>query len=426
MRVAFAVVTAVQLALAQSVEISEENLVTAVKYLSADSFQGRQAGCEPAKKCADYIGDKLKEFGIVPLQPGMGGNQFAMPFEFKGFKEKGPPLKGYNIAGCVRGKKHDVTDKPVVLVAHFDGTGMESLDLAPRIPTFEGDSGDKIWNSADDNASGVAVLLECARVLSKMEIDRSVIFGFTDADEFLLQGSKNLILALGSLKIQPLCAVNVEMVGRNPEKPLSALCASSSPDWQAVLSEVMKVQSLNRVDELYQGFSHAAFLDREIPALWVFSGFTREFHASGDESPLISGKRLVESAKLVLAIVSEAAKLKEMRFSKTDRGSGKRFGVVGSDIPPTLAKHLKLEEGEGGILVTDVEKDSVAERAGIVPDDVIVEFNGSKIPIASAMLKLQNLIQAVRAGEEVPVVVLRANPTGENRRVKLTARWPKK
>lgn len=421
-RIALISAITVQAALSQSAEVSEENLLATVKDLSSDTFQGRQAGYETAKKAADYIGDKLKEFGVQPLFPATGNNPYAIPFEFRGFREKGGLLKGYNVAGYVRGKTHGLNEKPVVLVAHFDGTGIESQELAPRIPLFDDESGDRIWNSADDNCSGVSVLLECARVLSKSEPGRTVIFAFTDADEFFLQGSRNIVRTLSDAKIQPLCAVNVEMVGRNPEKPLSVLCASSSSGWQTVLAEVGKsMPDLNKVDDLYQGFSHAAFIEKEIPAVWVFSGFTKEFHTPLDEHALVSGKRLAESARLVLAIVAEASKLTDMQFTRIERGTGKRFGLVGTDIPPTLAKQLKLEEGEGGILVTDVERGSVAEKAGLIPDDVIVEFNNSKIPITSAMLKLQNLIQACRPGEDIPIIVIR-----KDRKIKLNARWPEK
>ncbi|HZL72065.1 MAG TPA: PDZ domain-containing protein, partial [Planctomycetota bacterium] len=81
---------------------------------------------------------------------------------------------------------------------------------------------------------------------------------------------------------------------------------------------------------------------------------------------------------------------------------------------------LGLKEGEGGMRITQVAEESVAEAAGIEKDDVIVKLDGKALAQGSESADLRKTLDAIAPGKDVEVVVIR-----EGKRKTLTARWDK-
>jgi len=80
------------------------------------------------------------------------------------------------------------------------------------------------------------------------------------------------------------------------------------------------------------------------------------------------------------------------------------FGLELTPVTPELARRLRLPEGEGGAIVTRVQRNSAAARAGVAPQDVILEVNQQPV---SSMAELRREIQKLQSGDTVFLLVWR-------------------
>lgn len=149
-------------------------LMEDVRILSADDMEGRDTGSPGGERARAYIVGRLEAMGVAA--PAMGRLQ---PFEANGRTREGPKkFNGTNILGLIPGTR--VTDKYIVVSAHYDHVGMS-----------EG----HIYNGADDNASGVATMLELAARLKASPPEHSVIVVAFDGEERGLIGARHFVEA---------------------------------------------------------------------------------------------------------------------------------------------------------------------------------------------------------------------------------------
>ncbi|MBN2601264.1 MAG: M20/M25/M40 family metallo-hydrolase, partial [Candidatus Marinimicrobia bacterium] len=158
-----------------SVNSVHDGLVGHVAYLASDDLAGRAATSRGDTLAREYIADRFKDYG---LKPGMGDSYFQ-GFIYPGdiFHHK-PDFSGksvYNVIGIVPGQNGN---QSIVIGAHYDHVGLK----------IEPGAVDSICNGADDNASGVAVMLELARAFSaEKPLPCNLVFvGFTAEESGLL------------------------------------------------------------------------------------------------------------------------------------------------------------------------------------------------------------------------------------------------
>ena len=159
-----------------------------VKTLASDDMEGRMFGTQGGKKAADYIAEHFKKNNLKPCI----GDSFLIPFEHK---EK----TGYNVCGIQKGK----TDEIVAFGAHFDHVGNN------------GKGEDKIFNGADDNASGTSAVMALSDYYKNKKMSKTMMFMAFDAEEIGLIGSGKLVENEGFAKYLPKMEVmyNLEMLG---------------------------------------------------------------------------------------------------------------------------------------------------------------------------------------------------------------------
>ncbi|KQS54314.1 peptidase M28 [Brevundimonas sp. Leaf363] len=149
-------------------------LLEDVRVLSADDMQGRDTGSEGGARARAYIIGRLEALGVAPSS--MGREQ---PFEAAGHTREGPKtFNGVNILGQIPGTR--VGGRWIVVTAHYDHVGVND---------------GQIFNGADDNASGVATMLELARRLKAQAPEHSVLFVAFDGEERGLIGAKRFVEA---------------------------------------------------------------------------------------------------------------------------------------------------------------------------------------------------------------------------------------
>lgn len=150
--------------------INKNTLIQHVAFLADDAQQGRKTNTPSIQLSAKYIEDQLVKLNVVNLPETHG---YQIPFSYrKGFKLK----KGNNIVGFIEGSAYKTSF--IILTAHYDHIGKKA---------------GKIFNGADDNATGVAALLELAKVLQTEKPKHSIILLFTDSEEVNLNGARAFV-----------------------------------------------------------------------------------------------------------------------------------------------------------------------------------------------------------------------------------------
>ncbi|WP_440876696.1 M28 family peptidase [Thalassotalea sp. PLHSN55] len=149
-------------------KLNHAQLLSDLKVLSSDEFEGRKLGSAGNIKAQQYIIERLQSSNVAPFK-----QQYAHQFIKKQlFTSK----QGYNVTAFVEGT--EFSEKYIVFTAHYDHIGKK---------------GYQIFNGADDNASGTAALLTFANKINKQPLKYSSIFLFTDGEEQNLSGAKAFI-----------------------------------------------------------------------------------------------------------------------------------------------------------------------------------------------------------------------------------------
>lgn len=253
-----------------------------VKTISHDSFQGRQAGEFGGLLASCYISAKLASYGVEPFV----GDSYWQHFNFE---RRTTAFGMRNVLGVVPGE----TDEVVVIGAHYDHLGME-IDAHNRV----------CYNGADDNASGVAAVLQIAKAIKASGVKpyRTIIFALWDGEERGMLGSTYFIKDCPFIpRIK--AYMNFDMVGRGPmENPrhLSYVYTSLYPsfgEWLRIDTEKRNFSFLPSYKAWRNpnfGSDNAAFADAGIPLVWYHTEGHPDYHKASDTSEKIDYPKLLD------------------------------------------------------------------------------------------------------------------------------------
>lgn len=317
--------TAEEKGLASINKLSAQSLVG---FLASDELEGREAGWKGGRIAGNYIVSLLQQWGLQPVfddyfQPFEAyrverqrpGKLQIHPDSIAAIKEKGVHQK-YNMRNIlvkIEGKR---TDEIVILGAHYDHIGYD--------PMLDGD---KIYNGADDNASGVATGLQIVRAFlaTGQQPERTVIFAFWDGEEKGLLGSR--YFAMTYPEIQKVKGyLNFDMVGRNNNeakpKHVVYFYTESTPTFGDWLKQDVQKYSLQLEpdyrpwDNPVGGSDNGTFAKLGIPIMWYHTDGHPDYHLPGDEADKINYDKLVE--------ITKASFLGMWKMANEDFSSGKK------------------------------------------------------------------------------------------------------
>ena len=138
-----------------------------IKFLSGDELKGRGFGDVGLNRAAEYIAEQFEQAGLVTAGDE-AGSYFQSWQETGGEPTRDATL--INVIGIIPAANANDKTETIVIGAHYDHLGL-------GWPDVRSDNQGKIHPGADDNASGVAVLLELARILSgKIKPDRNIVW----------------------------------------------------------------------------------------------------------------------------------------------------------------------------------------------------------------------------------------------------------
>lgn len=222
----------------------------------------------------------------------------------------------WNVAGLLPGTDPRLREETVIVVAHYDHLGVQN---------------GKVYGGANDNASGVAALLEVARQMANERPARSVLFLAVGSEEQLMLGSYHYV----AKPLRPLATtravLTLDMIGRNdtytpesggagPVSPgrteqLNLVGGVFSPDLAALLNgEASKAglalnDSLDRDSSMRTLFrcDHLPFLQKGIPAVWLLGGFHPGYHEPSDTIDRLDFDKIERVVRLTAATVRRLA-----------------------------------------------------------------------------------------------------------------------
>ena len=252
---------------AQSVPVSNQ-VLRDVEILSADSLGGRLPNTLGHAKAQAYLVQRFKEVGLTPL-----GSQFQHPFTFT-MRGSQASVPGVNLVGIIPGK----SEKAVVITAHYDHIG-----------TING----KVFNGADDDASGIGAILAVAAHFKKEKPNHTLVFVAFDAEEQGLAGSKafveNAPVALNKILLN----VNLDMVSISDKNELYAAGTYHYPWLTPILEAVAVPEGLTLTfghDHPDQGHDdwtlqsdHGSFHQKQIPFVYFGVEDHVHYHKETDE-----------------------------------------------------------------------------------------------------------------------------------------------
>ena len=246
-----------------------EQLRRHVTQLADPALQGRKAGEPGAEQAAAYITQQFRQIGLQTL----GGTYTHTWTESL---PDGQELRLRNVIGVIPGTNRQLSARPVVLAAHYDHLGTDPGSGA-------------IFLGADDNASGVSVMLEvAARLARSFTPQRTIIFAAFTGEEIGLLGSQRFVEATptpyrgGDI----FAMVNLDSVGRLEGRALQIFGADSAYEWpfmaQGIGFTIGVASELAR--QTIASSDHVSFLNAGIPAIHVFSGTHPDYHRAGDSA----------------------------------------------------------------------------------------------------------------------------------------------
>ena len=295
-------------AAAQTVTPSPEIISKHIYKLASDKMKGRGTGSRENAKAAQYVTSEFKKYKLKPL--GTKGFEQEFIAKIKRVVVPDSLRKTKNIIGFL----DNGAEFTIVIGAHFDHLGLgkqgSSKDEHP-----EG----KIHNGADDNASGVAGLLELARYFSQNDVKEPYNFLFIafGAEELGLLGSKHFVNnpTLPLNKISFMC--NMDMIGRyNPDRGVGIGGFGTSDQWPGIFKPVKSDTKFFTDAAGSGGSDHGSFYAKQIPVLFFHTGGHDDYHKPSDDAEKIDFKAEAGILNIEIQLIENAMKLPKLNFTE--------------------------------------------------------------------------------------------------------------
>lgn len=368
-----------------------QNMMNHVRFLADPDKKGRALGTEELGSVASYIAQAFAKNRLLP---------FYSKDYFQTWQEEVPAYGKQalsNVLGVVQGKDKNLSDSYIIIGAHYDHLGM---GLIGSKPAHLG----KIHPGADDNASGIAVLLECAEYFSQNPQKRSILFVAFTAEESGYLGSRYFLKSLSpAQKKQIFAMMNLDTIGRLGEKPLLILACNSAREWPHIFRGCSFQTGIPVLPlENNQGSSdQIPFLEEGIPAVQFFSGPHTDYHTPGDTIDKIVPDGLEKSFRILKESLQYLANREEpltvtLQKEQTLTSPHKKKASFG--IMPDFSYTEK------GVRVARVTPSSRADILGLKEGDILLQIG--QFPITN-LKDLADSLKFYTKGENIKVLYSR-------------------
>ena len=353
-----------------------------------------------------------------------------------------------NVIGILEGSDPTLKSETIVIGAHYDHLGLGGAgSLAPK----EGE----IHHGADDNASGVAGVLELARIFAaqKPRPRRSIVFATFSGEEEGLLGSNYYVNHPVVPLANTIAMINMDMIGRMKNKSLTVGGMGTASEWAALIenanllqgmtvtaaqgsspagtpvagsgmpivvaangqpivhSDPAKQFTLTLNADGYGPSDHSSFYSKQVPVLFFWTGTHEDYHKPSDTADKINYEdesRILGVVAKIVRSIDAGAKRPTYMVAKTEAtGRSTGFRVSLGTIP-------NYSDSGDGLLLDGVREDSPAAKAGLKAGDRIVKLAGRDV---RNVYDYTYVLGEMKAGQEYEVEVMRGT---ERLKFKLT------
>jgi Zn-dependent M28 family amino/carboxypeptidase len=284
--------------------VDRARLIRDVTTLTSPAFEGRSTGTPGALKVRRWLMDEFREAGLTPG----GTDGFLQPFTLTSRDSDAAPASGSsaqvggaaaNVIGLIPGRERQ--RKLLVITAHHDHLGIRDGVLYP---------------GADDNASGVAVLLAAARHFVRNPPRHPMMFAALDAEEIGLRGARALIDSPVLPRNGIALAINLDMVSRSAANEIFAAGTYHTP-WLTPLLEDVQRRSVVRIrlghdrptslasglEDWTQLSDHGPFHEAGVPFVYFGVEDHGDHHKPSDTADRIDPRFFGDTADMIVDAV---------------------------------------------------------------------------------------------------------------------------
>ena len=288
--------------------ITTGEMADRIGILAHDSMGGRDTPSPGLEMAAEWAAGEFERMGLVP---GGDDGGYIQRYSFRPRGEgSSSPVMVPNVVGLLPGANPELRDEWVVFTAHFD-----------HVSGPADESGDGIYNGADDNASGTSAILEIAQAFAALadKPARSLAFVLVSGEEKGLLGARHFAGGASIPSEAQVANINADMLSMNwPDSifvfggEFSTLGSTldgvmaSHPDLGVAIME-------NRWPQmpLFRMSDHFAFVQEGTPGIFFFSGLHENLHRPSDEPEAVDAEKAARVAKLMFLLGLEVARAPE-------------------------------------------------------------------------------------------------------------------
>jgi len=383
--------------------VPENKIQEDVAFLADDKLEGRQTGTKGEKAAAQYVAKRFKELGLEPK----GTDGYYQDFTFK--PKTGPhqevkytdtkvdsTITGRNILAYLDNN----ASQTIIVGAHYDHLGYGSEGSL-----YRGEE-KQIHNGADDNASGVAVMLNLASKLKKTNNSNNYLFIAFSGEEMGLLGSnyfvKNATINLDSVNYM----LNMDMVGRlKKDSTLAVYGVGTTPIFKQVINASNNKFKLIEKESGVGPSDHTSFYFSDIPVLHFFTGQHEDYHKPGDDADKLNYDGMEAISTYLFEIITDLDDNGELAFRKTKNESDNapRFKVTLGVVPDYMF------DGEG-MRIDGVSEDKPAQKAGMQKGDIVIQLGEHEV---KDMMSYMKALSKFEKGNTTTAKIVRQGKTIE-------------
>jgi len=341
-------------------------MVEEVSFLASDKLEGRETGSLGEKTAANYIKEKFISYNLSPK----GDNDSYYQY-FKASVRKNPhsneikkKITGINVVGF----KNNNAKETIIIGAHYDHIGYGSFGSL-----YSGEK--QVHNGADDNASGVSIMLNLAYSLM-LDTNYNYLFIALSGEEHGLYGSsyyaKNPTINLNNVRFM----INFDMVGRlNQENILAINGIGTSSHWKKLIQDANNYNFDLKTTESGIGPSdHTSFYLQDIPSIHFFTGQHSDYHKPSDDVEKINFEGMYKIHNYVKEIILNSISITDFDFQKTASNESKspKFNVTLGVMPDYLFDGI-------GMRIDGISKGKTAEKYGIQKGDIVLAIGNNEV-----------------------------------------------
>ncbi|NRD18584.1 M28 family peptidase [Winogradskyella eckloniae] len=385
-------------------KVAENKIKDDVTYLADDRLEGRQTGTQGEVMASKYLTERFTTIGLEPK----GTDGFLQSFSFKPKTDPHSEVEfttnvdstitGHNVIGFIDNKAKTT----IVIGAHYDHLG-----FGGEGSLFRGEE-KAIHNGADDNASGVAVMLNLASRLkvkndqAEIKDKNNYLFMAFSGEEMGLLGSnyfsKNPTIEAASINYM----INMDMVGRmKADSTLAVYGTGTSPMFKQTLKANNDKFKIVENESGVGPSDHTSFYLIDIPVLHFFTGQHEDYHKPGDDAEKLNYEGMHLISDYIYSIISDLDDNGELAFRKTKNESEEtpRF-KVGLGVVPDY-----LFDGKG-MRIDGTREETPAVNAGLQKGDIVVKLGDSTV---TDMMSYMRALSVFDKGDEAAISVKRGD-----------------